>query len=289
MCYKIDDFRYYKQDLMNRQSKTLDEYCSSIERFEEWYKQEYNKQRMSRQTWANIDQAIVQNWIYELRSTLSIACTKKHIAGLFQFAKFLKIEKDIKENFCYGVEIPKDKIRTEREYMKVDEAIKMVESVDNNYEKLMIALMFYQGYRVEEVTNIEIKNIDLENFTITALRKHGKMHTLKVLKEAREILVERVEYCNANGHKFLFQSPNGEFGITSNAMRYIFIKWRDRLGYNSEYGCHDLRRACASFLHYTKGLPIEKVRKFMNHNNIQTTLLYLKISMDDLNNELEDL
>lgn len=289
MVYKIDDFRHYKQELMNRQSKTLDEYCASIERFEEWYKTEYNKQRMSRQTWANVDQSIVQNWVYDLRSTLSVASVKKHIAGLYQFAQFLKLEGDIKENFCKEVGIPKDKIKTEREYMKVSEAIKLVDSIDNNYEQLMIGLLFYQGYRIEEVSNIQIENIDLENFTITALRKHGKMQTLKVLKEVRDMLIERVEFCKANGHKFLFQSPKGEFGITSNAIRNVFIKWRDKLGLNEEYSPHDGRRACASLLHWEKGLPLLKVSKFLNHSNVATTMLYLKLSMDDLNNEIDDL
>jgi len=274
---------------MNRQSKTLDEYCASIERFEEWYKSEYNKQRMSRQTWANVSHSIVQNWVYDLRSTLSVASVKKHISGLYQYAKYLKLEGDIKENFCREVEIPKDKIKVEREYMTVPEAIKLVDSIDNNYEQLMIGLMVFNGYRIEEVSNLEIDNIDLEDFTITALRKHGKMQTLKVLKEIREMLTERVEYCKQNGHKFLFQSPKGEFGITSNAIRNVFIKWRDRLGMNEEYTPHDCRRATASLIHYEKGLPLVKVSKFMNHSKVETTMIYLKLSMSDLNDEIDNL
>ena len=31
MCYKIDEFRYYKQDLMNRQSKTLEDIQKRVE------------------------------------------------------------------------------------------------------------------------------------------------------------------------------------------------------------------------------------------------------------------
>jgi site-specific recombinase XerD len=273
----------------NRKTKTLDEYCASIERFEEWYKLQYDKQRMSRQTWANIDRQIVQDWVFELRETLSIASVKKHIAGLFQYAKFLQNEGIVKENFCVGIEIPKDKERHEREYMRVNEAKLLVDTIDNNYEQLMVALMFYGGYRIEEVTNILVENVDLENFTITALRKHGKWHTLKVLKEIREMLVERVEYCKQKGDKYLFQSPKGEYGITANALRNVFKKWRDLLEMNPEYSPHDLRRCAASLLHYEKGLPLLKVSKFMNHNSVTTTMRYLKISMDELNDELENL
>ena len=289
MVYKIEEFRHYKQELMNRQSKTLDEYCASIERFEEWYKSEHNKQRMTRQTWANIDSTIVQNWIYELKSTLSKASVQKHIAALYQFAKFLKIEGDIEENFCKEIEIPKDKEKKEREYMKVEEAISMINAIDNNYERLMISLMFFQSYRIEEVSNIQIKNIDLENFTINAIRKGGKWQELKVRKEMRDDLAERVEFCKSNGHKFLFQSPKGEFGITSNAIRNVFIKWLKRLEMNEEYGAHDLRRACVYDLYYNKGLDLFKVAKYSNHSSTNTTMRYLKISMTGLNDELDNL
>lgn len=289
MCFKIDEFRYYKQDLMNRKGKTLDEYCASIERFEDWYKSEYNKQRMSQQTWANVDSSIVQNWVYDLRSTLAISSVTKHIAGLYQFGKFLQKEKIIKDNFCIGVEIPKDQEKTEREYMKWAEAVDLFNAIDNTYEKLMVGLMMFQTYRISEVSSIELKNIDLENNTITVKRKGGKIQTLKVRKVIRDILVERVEYCQSVGHEFLFQSPLGKQGLNTNSIRTIFKKWQTKLELSEEYETHDLRRCACWNLYYNEGLELFKVSKIMNHSNVRTTEIYLKIDMSAINNELGDL
>jgi len=284
----LEEFIDFKRSL-GLKEKTISEYIDAVSKFLDFYCEHANKSHLVKQSYKTITTLDMQTYSFKLRETKSVATTRKYQASVSEFFRFLKAQNYISVNPLIGVQMQKDVIRTEREYMKVDEAIKMVEAVDNNYEKLMISLMFYQGYRIEEVTNIEVKNIDLENNTITALRKHGKLQNLKVLKEVREMLVERVEYCNKNGHEFLFKSPKGNYGITSNSLRTVFNKWNTRLGFNEYYSPHDLRRACASLLHFEKGLPLLKVSKFMNHSNVNITMLYLKISMESLNNELDDL
>lgn len=289
MCYLLPEFKHYKHNLMNKKEKTVDEYCASVERFESWYKSEYNKQRMSRQTWGNVDSNIIQEWIYDLKSNLATSSVKKHIAGMWQFAKFLKTQKVIKENFCMGVEIPSENEKKETEHMKFDEARIMFDTIDNDVEKLMLGLMLFQSYRISEVVNIEVKNINLDNNTITAKRKGNKIQTLKVRLVLRELLAERVAYCKSVGHEFLFQSPDGVKGLTSNAARNVFKKWQERLNFNPEYTSHDLRRCCCWNLYYNEGLELFKVSKIMNHANVKTTEIYLKLDMSAINDELESL
>ena len=284
----LEDFILFKQTV-GLKSKTIDEYVDSISKFADWIAEYTEKSHLTRYSYKTITESDAQTYLFKLRETLSINSTKKYLAGVSQFFKWLKKNGYIDQNPFHSVEMQKNKEHVTREYMTYEESQLLINSIDNDYEKLMMMLMSVQTYRINEVCNILVENINLESNTINALRKNSKWQELKIRKELREMVADRVAYCKERGHKYLFQSPIRETGIDTNTVRTIFIKWRDAVGLNSDYSPHDLRRVACFDLYYNLKLELFKVSKIMNHSSVRTTEIYLKIDQRAINDELEDL
>ena len=270
----ISEFKEYKLSL-NLMEKTTNEYVDSIVKFQEWYKDTFNKQRLGIATYKNLDRKITQDYIFYLRETLSVNSCKKHVAGMIQFMRYINREHGSNNDCFRGLEIPKDLIKEEKTYMALEEGELMFDKAHSLRDRLMVGLMLHEGLRIEEVVNLEIANIDTDKWTMKFLRKNKKYHTLPIVSALKASLENWIAECKSNGHTFLFQSPRVIKPLTTRATRNVFNDLRDELKLNSGYVPHMLRKCFAVNMYYNKGLALHKVSKLLNHESLKTTEIYL--------------
>lgn len=155
----------------------------------------------------------------------------------------------------------------------------------NIRDRAIIMLLAVYGFRRSEVVQLQLKDIDWQEKTITALRSKGRRSQIYPLTTEVEAAIKRyinearpkIKHCN------LFLSIRAPIkpitpASISNLTRYHFINSNIK---TSHYGPHSLRHACASNL-VNKGLPLNEVGHHLGHKNLDSTRVYAKINIVEL-------
>lgn len=101
-------------------------------------------------------------------------------------------------------------------------------------------------------------------------------------KQTRESLSEWIKCQNLSGSDYLFQSRfhNSEH-ITTRQYARILKKWVKEIGLNPyEYGTHSIRRTKVSLI-YRKTKNIRAIQLLLGHSNLESTVRYLGVELDD--------
>jgi integrase len=168
-----------------------------------------------------------------------------------------------------------------------------LEEYPNNTLPLAIQLEFKLGLRIGELVALRFSDIDTDEMTIHIQRmesidRNGNPVVVNHLKKkSREsnrylpigdyelMLVDKIMQINDRygyfDEDYIFVGPSGRYHIRAvdNRIRKLCHK-----AGIPEKSCHDIRRTVASLLH-ANNVPVEKIRAYMGHNDINTTWGYV--------------
>lgn len=142
----------------------------------------------------------------------------------------------------------------------------------------MIATLLYAGLRRNELLNLELIDIDLEGGTL--LVRHGKgnkdryvpiHHKLKCI--LRRYLTDRKTAGKES--MYLFVGSRSNQPITESGIKGIFQKLREATGIY--FTPHQLRHTFGSVA-VEQNVALPKVQQIMGHSDIQSTMIYVKMS-----------
>lgn len=154
-------------------------------------------------------------------------------------------------------------------YLTKKQASKLLEVTNStsSYEYILIALT--TGARVEEIVNLDWKDIDLKNKILKVNGKGAKDRTIPIPKTLIDYLKprEREEGVVCTGSARPDQ-------VSKN-----FRKYADMVGLN-DFTFHNLRDTYASWL-VQKGTNLKVVKELLGHEDIKTTLLYAHLAPDN--------
>lgn len=203
------------------------------------------------------------------------------INGIFRYAVDMQV---LKNNPNQNVKKPKTKKHEikKREFYEPNELkrfIKAVDTLENDYYKLIFYLPVMCGLRKAETLGLSIDDIDLENKKINLTTsceyvKGEKIYTdLKTKSSIREIyypqiLHELLKNCVDNCTTYHLFENITEDNIDDKLDKIISQNNLRRLTY------HKLRHSHATFL-LANGADIETVRNRLGHSDISTTSIYV--------------
>ena len=222
-----------------------------------------------------------------------------------RFAKAIlseAVENDyIIKNVSNNIKSPKV-LRKEKSILTKDEDNILVECSKFHKHGLFFLLVRYTGMRKEEITALQVSDIDLQNKTIHINKAVSFIHNQAKLKEtknkkSREVpildivydkLKDRVDYCNKNKIKYLFtmQTDNKKM-LSDTAIRRMlesFLlamnKYNQKLFEEREknskdkkeklkeiyFTIHQLRHSYCTMLYYA-GIGIKEAQNLMGHSS----------------------
>lgn len=168
-----------------------------------------------------------------------------------------------------------------------------MENNPGNTLPLAIQLEFKLGLRIGELVALKFSDIDPDAMTIHIQRMESvNMDKEPVVvnhlkKKSREsdrylpiseyelMLFDKIKRINDqygySDEDYMFVGPSGRYHIRAVDNR---IRKLCRNAGIPEKSCHDIRRSVASLLHANK-VPVEKIRAYMGHNDINTTWGYI--------------
>jgi len=125
------------------------------------------------------------------------------------------------------------------------------------------------------------QDLDLEMGLLYVRRgKGGRWRAVPMSERIRKELSEYLATRQNVGHKGFLLSKKGRALSGSNANRRLKILL-EKAGLPTDISLHSLRHSIASHL-LQSGLSMEEVRRFLGHNHLETTQIYLHNGLEDL-------
>ncbi|MBP2132879.1 integrase/recombinase XerC/integrase/recombinase XerD [Methanomicrobium sp. W14] len=205
-----------------------------------------------------------------LQNNYKPATLQRIISSLSSFYRFCYAQGAVEANPMIGIDRPKIKEKEIR-YLKHNQVLKLLESIQDERDRLIIRTIYATGVRVSELCGIDIENIDFEDHTIRVKGKGGKIRTVFIDDET---LDEIEKYSGGKIEGPLFTGQLGK-NISPRTVQYIFNKYAPK-GITP----HKIRHSYASEL-YKRSKNLRVVQENLGHSSIQTTEIYLHTDVDE--------
>jgi len=165
---------------------------------------------------------------------------------------------------------------------------KLFEHLKNksNRNYLIFKLQLKTASRISDILKLNFEDIDTKNGKITIKeKKTGKTKNfIELDKKTLEELKQYLKQNNINSG-LLFRSRK-KGGIISRIQAYRILKKISNILNLANVGTHTIRKTTAFFL-YENTKNISLVMKLLNHSSEATTLLYLGITQNKINKNLQ--
>jgi len=198
------------------------------------------------------------------------ATLQRVISSLSSFYRFCYTQDAIDANPMLGIDRPKIKDKEIR-YLKHNQVLKLLDSISNIRDRLIIRTIYATGVRVSELCSINIEDIDCEDHTIKVRGKGGK---IRIVFVDDETLREIEEYSKGEIEGPLFKGQMGN-NLSPRTVQHIFTKYAPQ-GITP----HKIRHSYASEL-YKRSKNLRVVQENLGHSSIQTTEIYLHTDIDE--------
>ena len=179
-------------------------------------------------------------------------------------------------------------------YLELDEVKGLVNTAQyttNNQElitrdKAIICTLFGAGLRVSELITTELVNYNPDDSTILIIGKGRATDEPEIIalpEQTNELIKQYLQQRRANKRKckYLFCSYTDK-QLTRQAINKNIKKianeydTRNNKNIAPKVSSHSFRHSISRYLLIDKGLPISKVKDYLRHTNIETTIKYLE-------------
>jgi len=127
-----------------------------------------------------------------------------------------------------------------------------------------------------------VSGAEIRNRSTVIQQKTGRPVQFEIMSEARKSLTVWLERRRGNIHDFLFPSRVDYLGhLGTRQYARLVDEWVSTIGLDRrESGTHSLRRTKASLIYKATG-NLRAVQILLGHTNIENTVRYLGVDIDD--------
>ncbi len=226
------------------------------------------------------------------RSNLSDRTTARKLSALKSFFRYLcQRDKTIKNPFDQtssqkkGRHLPKVMSET-----VVSQLLEQMtgETFIAIRDKTILELIYSTGMRVQELVDINLRDIDIYNDSIRIFGKGGKQRMVVMGPPAVEALINYLSVRK----KFLVEKSkmtesvflNFRAGrLTDRSVRRIFKKYSKSIGLDTQFSPHSLRHSFATHL-LNAGADLRSIQELLGHESLSTTQIYTHVSTKRMQN-----
>lgn len=232
----------------------------------------------------DINRRHVNDFVIELRKTLSPASVNAHLAALGSFFRYLVNDCEVRmANPMQGIKYLR--LHTKAATVLSNEEIAALEKVAVTLEERIIArLPRLSGLRVDELFHLEMKHVSFDRKMLVlppAITKGDKGRSVPLRDDVLELLKEARD-SGVTGRIF---SKTKSLATMHSRLNQLKAK----AGITREFNFHELRRTYGTGL-MRAGLDVKSVSVLLGHENISTTSQYLAcVGSDEVTSKLNAL
>ncbi|MFZ5955093.1 MAG: site-specific tyrosine recombinase/integron integrase [Nanoarchaeota archaeon] len=156
----------------------------------------------------------------------------------------------------------------------------LINSIKNQKSKLMICLIYACGFRVSELTNLQVKDLNFNEKIGHIRQAKGKKDRIFNIPEFLfDELKKQSDFQKKSGNDFLFTGPKGK--LSPRNLQKIINNAMKKSGIEKQIHPHTLRHSFATHL-LEDGVDIRKIQELLGHSDLSTTQIYTHISAEEL-------
>jgi integrase/recombinase XerD len=204
-----------------------------------------------------------------------------YLSALSSFFQFCFAEEYIENVIIkkrWRPKIPKSlpKYLNEKEFARVKIAAENLALRD----RAMVLFLFSSGCRSSEVSNLSIKDVNLEKRTAEVTGKGKKIRKVHFSEECAIVLNQYLQTRKCNVADPLFLNNSGQ-RLGPKSIYYITRKIGKKAGLQQSLHPHCCRHTFATNM-LARGATIEFIADELGHSNLNTTRIYARILTDDM-------
>lgn len=174
-------------------------------------------------------------------------------------------------------------------FLNESEIIKLIESMNNSRNRIMVELSFQGGLRPSELLNIKLYHFNWDEW----IEEKGYGKLLVIGKRNKE----RIVHINPSLMEDLYnyiKSIEKEISEEDPIFRISLRRWdaiinnKSRKIFGKTISPHSLRHSCATYLLKMKW-DISKIAKYLGHENVSTTQIYVHINPEDIEEDFKEI
>ena len=161
-----------------------------------------------------------------------------------------------------------------------DELKKLLAAIPIKKSKLMVSLTYACGFRVSELLNLNVNDLNFDEMIGHVRQAKGKKdRVFNIPKFLLKQLKRQVQKQKEQNEDHLFSGPNGK--LTDRNIQKIVKLAAQKAGINKDVHPHTLRHSFATHL-LENGTDIRMIQELLGHADLSTTQIYTHISTEEL-------
>jgi integrase/recombinase XerC len=278
---EIDQFIHYLATERNVSDHTLGAYCSDLEQFREFLRQERGADAGA----DAVDHLLIRRYLALLHKTHKKSSIGRKLAAIRAFFKYQLRMGKLAKNPAELVATPKKEKRVPF-HLTIDEVIALVEAPKGAEllpmrDRVILETLYSCGIRVSELTGLDLADLDLEEGLVRVLGKGNKERIVPLGSYARQAIAP---YLAARGNPpadapLLVNARGGR--LTSRSVGRIIDKYILKLATVKKISPHTLRHTFATHL-LEGGADLRAIQELLGHASLSTTQKYTHVSIDRL-------
>lgn len=175
--------------------------------------------------------------------------------------------------------------KKERQPMSQIELEYIRQSCNTLREKAIVEFLYSTGCRVSELCGVKISDIDWNNKSVHLYGK-GKKHRTSYINAKSEVSLLAYLKTRTDNNEYLFVSERKPHGnLKKDAIEKVIrqISKRASEHIKKPISPHIFRHTFAT-TSLNNGMPVEDISCLLGHENISSTMIYSKISLDNVKN-----
>ncbi|MBA4318380.1 MAG: tyrosine recombinase XerC [Flavobacterium sp.] len=261
--------------------KTLEAYRIDLLQFDDFCKESY-RDEISR-----IDDRFIRRYLMKLNEEgLSKVSISRKLSALRGFFKFLIRQEVIEMNPASKISNPKAK-RHLPEIINLDsflEIYRLIDKENDTYKRYLIKavfeLLYGCAFRVSELCNLNIGDVDLHKMSVRVLGKGSKIRIVPLGEKSKIILEEYLKIRLKGESNSLFLQENGNKIYPKYVQNYV-KKYMGMVTDITKKSPHILRHSAATHM-LDNGADLIAVKEILGHENLSTTQIYTHVSIERL-------
>lgn len=245
--------------------------------------------------WKNVQERDIQIYLQNLADRKLVRSSQaRQMSSLHSFFRFLTRRKFIKIDPTQGITLRRGEKKLP-EFFFGNELKQVFDSLKGNkpltMRNLALFELFYAtGMRVSEVSNLTLRQIDLNLQTIlvhgkgnkdryVAFDDHTKKSLVRYLEDARPNLLKD----ETEQHVFLSNLGNP---LSKRGIEYVMQKTFNQAGISGKVHPHELRHTFATAM-LNNGADLCSVQELLGHSSLSATQIYTHVTMAHLKSDYE--
>jgi len=229
-----------------------------------------------------------KNYLYKVKRNKPVSVNRK-LSALEKFCEFLVSTGHLKDN--PAAKVKKIKVQKIAQFMSLTNSdlykFKRMVYLDGNKRNIAIfELMINTGLREAEVCNLKLDDVfisERKGYVIVRAGKGDKYRKVSLNANARRAIQAYLEV-RPNRGNYLFVSNKSD-RLSESQLYRIIRKYADMAGIKAHP--HALRHTFATKLLREGKIDLPTLQNLLGHENINTTAVYTKASMEDLEKAVE--